>query len=338
LDPLGSNHPVTLSENGKCLLVVNAGSDTVTSFAIGCEDDLLDVQRVGEYSSGGMFPVSIATKDGLAYVLNSGGEGNLVSFTFDEERCTLREITGATHSLEFDHTNQPSLSVSPGSIKLTLDKQRIFLTINGFNQGLIIVYHLDEFGIQGRGTYTISSGFQPFSIVFDSNGNLLVVKENDAAPEPPAFAGPPARAGAVSLYRFTEFGTLEPLSRSIPNNQSAPCWSTIYENCLYTANVVSGSISSYTIDENGEIALSAQSEAAVPGAIDHMYVQDGLLYALSTVEDIRPGTRPSIYSFQLFSFLGTGCALEPIGHIFKGLPETTVTQNGVTGLTVVGKQ
>jgi hypothetical protein len=41
LDPLESNHPITLSKNKKCLLVIKAGPNTVTSFTVG-ED--LDVQ------------------------------------------------------------------------------------------------------------------------------------------------------------------------------------------------------------------------------------------------------------------------------------------------------
>jgi hypothetical protein len=200
---------------------------------------------------------------------------------------------------------------------------------------LIVVYELDQWGIPGRGTYTVSSGFQPFSIDFDPNGNLLIVEENGAAPEPPAFTGPPPDAG-VSSYRFMDIGTLEPVSRSVPNNQAAPCWSTIHDNCLYTANVVSGTISSYKVEENGEITLSASSEASVPGAID-MYVYDGILYALSALEDIDFGTRPSsIYSFQLSSSAGS-CDLQLVGQVFDGLPEATLTQNGVSGLTVVGR-
>jgi hypothetical protein len=60
------------------------------------------------------------------------------------------------------------------SSKVTSDKQRIVATIKGFNQGLIVVYELGQNGIPGGGTYTVSSGFQPFSIDFDPNGNLLI--------------------------------------------------------------------------------------------------------------------------------------------------------------------
>jgi hypothetical protein len=64
-------------------------------------------------------------------------------------------------------------------------------------------------------------------------------------------------------------------------------------------------------------------------------MQDRILHARSVVEDIHSEMYPSIYSFQLFS---GSCTLQELVWILEGLPETAVTQNGVTRLTVVSKQ
>lgn len=336
LDPLGSNHPVTLSENGKCLLVVNAGSNTVTSFEIMNSDGNHQVRYVDQYESGGFFPVTIATSTNMAYVLNSGLDGTIAPFSLDEENgCTMALIEDGIRSLEYDHTNPPVLSVSPGSIKLTPDKSKLVLTIKGFNQGLIVVYGLDPgTGVPGRGTYTVSSGFTPFSIDFDSMGNLLITEENGAAPEPPVLTelNLPRRLGAVSSYRFTKFGTLEPISKSVPNDEAAPCWSAIQGQCVFIANVVSGSISSYIIDESsGELTLASGAAADVPAALD-LYIENGILYSLSAIEG-PGGTQPSLNTFEI---LEQGCGLRPLIQTFTdGLPTRLETLNGVTGLTVL---
>src|SRR5919199_1988169 len=64
---LGSQSALTLSENARWLFVVNAGSNSISSFAV--EPDGL--QLAGTTASGGQQPISLTVNHGILYVLNA---------------------------------------------------------------------------------------------------------------------------------------------------------------------------------------------------------------------------------------------------------------------------
>src|SRR5690349_23304273 len=68
LPHLASAGSVVLSDDGRWLLVVNAGSDELSLFAVQ-PDGLRLADRVG---SGGSKPTSVAISGALVYVLNNG--------------------------------------------------------------------------------------------------------------------------------------------------------------------------------------------------------------------------------------------------------------------------
>lgn len=191
-------------------------------------------------------------------------------------------------------------------------------------------------GLLNSAVYTPSEGFQPFSIAFDPQGNLLIVEENGLATDPPAFSNPPPRAGAVSTYKLTALAGLEPISSSVPTNQTAPCWSVYTDSCLFVANVVSGTIGSFHVNSDGSVTLAEEVAATVDVSLD-LFVLGDYLYALSGIERVVPRPEegppfrpnPSIYTFKLTS----ECGLEPVGRFFDGLPAVPATGgNGVIGL------
>src|SRR3954447_14094247 len=67
---LGSQGAVALSDDGRVLLAVDAGSNDVASFRVTRRGHL---QLVDRLPSGRVLPVSIAIADGSAYVLSAGG-------------------------------------------------------------------------------------------------------------------------------------------------------------------------------------------------------------------------------------------------------------------------
>src|SRR5919202_1897930 len=73
---LGSQGAVALSENGRVLLAVDAGSNDVASFRV----ERGGLQLVGRVPSRGAFPVSVAVHGRDAYVLNAGGVANVAAF------------------------------------------------------------------------------------------------------------------------------------------------------------------------------------------------------------------------------------------------------------------
>src|SRR5690349_19986523 len=78
---LSSQNSVVLSDDGRWLLVVNAGSEGVQLFAAD-GDGLQLTYRVG---SGGSSPTSVAVSGSLAYVLNNGS-ASIVGFTIGHYR------------------------------------------------------------------------------------------------------------------------------------------------------------------------------------------------------------------------------------------------------------
>jgi 6-phosphogluconolactonase (cycloisomerase 2 family) len=73
LDPLASQDSLTYDPAHRLLFAVNAGSNTVTSFAVhGAR-----LTRVQTVPSGGVFPVSVAAGRNRLYVLKAGGSGNV---------------------------------------------------------------------------------------------------------------------------------------------------------------------------------------------------------------------------------------------------------------------
>src|SRR6266513_4010968 len=68
LPHLASAGSVVLSDDGRWLLVVNAGSDEVSLFAVQ-PDGLRLADRAG---SGGSKPTSVAVSGAIVYVLNNG--------------------------------------------------------------------------------------------------------------------------------------------------------------------------------------------------------------------------------------------------------------------------
>src|SRR4029450_10358144 len=66
-DPLASQFAVALSKNAKFLVVVNAGSNDVSSFAV----DGGSLTLINRASSGGVRPVSVTISNGYVYALNT---------------------------------------------------------------------------------------------------------------------------------------------------------------------------------------------------------------------------------------------------------------------------
>jgi 6-phosphogluconolactonase len=98
-DPLASQFAVALSDNAKFLVVVNAGSNDVSSFAV----DGGSLTLIDRASSGGVRPVSVSISNGVVYALNTvsntigvlalGNDGSLTAAWQDQSarrRCERR--------------------------------------------------------------------------------------------------------------------------------------------------------------------------------------------------------------------------------------------------------
>src|SRR5881409_1809742 len=76
---LGSQGALALSDDGRWLFAVNAGSNDVSILRV-TPAGLVLTSRV---PSGGTLPISLTVHGNLLYVLNGGGSGNIAGFALD---------------------------------------------------------------------------------------------------------------------------------------------------------------------------------------------------------------------------------------------------------------
>ncbi|TWE08703.1 lactonase family protein with 7-bladed beta-propeller [Neobacillus bataviensis] len=141
VDPLASQGSLTLSRDGRFLLAVNAGSNTISSFTI--TDNgvpvLADVK-----ASGGAQPNSIDVFGNLLYVSNVGNAANnfasnITGFLINANRH-LTPIPGSTHSLS-------TFNAQPAQVLFTPDGSKILVSELTSN-------HLSIFHVNQNGTVT----------------------------------------------------------------------------------------------------------------------------------------------------------------------------------------
>ena len=300
VDALGSQAPLVLSEDGNWLLAVNAGSNQISLFRVRRNG----LQLVDVVDSGGLHPASIAVHGDLVYVLNSGGEGNLTGF-YRTWYGRLVQIPGSTRSLDVGGSNPPFFLVSPAQIGIDPDGEVIVVTVKGTDE--IRTYPLDHHGSpSATPVITESHGSTPFGFAFDGNGHLVVAEPfGNASPGEP-------NTSAVSSYRIHADGTLDLISASVENGQTATCWAVTDGRFVFTTNNATDTISSYRIDDKGGLTLFASEGIAAAtehAPVDAALTPDGrFLYNL----DAGEGT------VSMFRVEANG-SLTALGHV-TGLP------------------
>ena len=295
---LGSQGALALSEDGGLLFAVDAGSNEISSFAV----HGTSLRLVGHVSSGGTRPISLSVHDDLLYVLNAGGEGNITGFTLGQEGAPM-PLPGSTRPLSGNATG-------PAQIEFTPDGEHLVVAEKATER--LDVYSVGRDGRAEGPVVQVSSGRTPFGFAFGRHG-VLVVSE--------AFGGA-AGAGAVSSYASLgdDDDALRPISRSVPDHQTAPCWVVITRDgrVAFTSNTGSDSISAYGIDRGASLVLlDRDGVAARTGAgsapIDLALTRQGrFLYALDS------GTA-AISAFRV----RPGGDLEPVPGA-SGLPPAAV--------------
>jgi 6-phosphogluconolactonase (cycloisomerase 2 family) len=271
-DPLASQGALIRSDN--FLFAVNAGSNEISVLSIG-KDALTLVDKV---SSGGVRPISLTVHENLLYVLNEGGTPNITGFTISDTG-ELTPLAGSTQPLTAGSVADPA--------EVSFNNDGTLLAVTEKAANLIDVYLVGSDGVAGPPNSNPSNGMTPFGFAFDQR-NHLVVSE--------AFGGAP-NAAAVSSYNAALSGTLEVVSGSVPDMQTAACWIVITNSgrYVYTTNTGTGVVSSYQLAGDGTLTLLnsvAASLGATSGPVDmalnnssrFLYV---LANGLQTVEVFR---------------------------------------------------
>jgi 6-phosphogluconolactonase len=269
--------------------VTNAGSDDLSVFSVASDSSLELRDRVDTGST----PRSVAERDGLVVVLNTG-EPSLVSFRLGADG--IEAVPGGKQVLE---TN-----ADPAQVGSSPDGLMVVVTQRGTDS--IVTYRVEADGTFGTSRTFASQGPTPYGFGFASGGTLVVTE---------AFRAEKG-AAAASSYEIVD-GSLQPRSGSVGNGRSEICWAVVTPDgrFAFTTNFADGAVSRYAIAADGSLSLEdATAGVAVDGRTglrDEDLSGDGrFLYVIDA-----DGGR--IYGWSV----GAGGRLEPVGS-WEGVPAT----------------
>jgi 6-phosphogluconolactonase (cycloisomerase 2 family) len=287
---LQSQGPVTLTGNGRHLLVTNAASDDLSVFSVTADGSIELRERVHTGST----PRSVDERDGLVVVLNTG-EPALVSFRLHAEG--IARVEGGDQALDASHADPAQVAFSP-------DGSMVVITERATDS--IVTYELTADDTFGASSVVASEGPTPYGFAFTSDGTLIVTE---------AF-GAEKGAAAASSYAI-EDGSLLARTSSVGNGRSEICWAVVTpdDRFAFTTNFADGAVSRYAIAADGSLSLedatAGISVDGMPGLRDEALSSDGrFLYAIDA-----DGGR--IYGWSV----DAEGALEPVGS-WEGVPET----------------
>src|SRR5438876_3769309 len=222
---LGSQGAIALTNDNRQLFAVNAATNSISLFTV--RPDGLDLEAT--VSSGGSTPISVTVHDKLLYVLNAGGSGNITGFTVGAH--TLSPIAGSTRPLGTGSAGPAEVAFSPDGGTLVVAEK---------SSSTIDTYVVSADGVAGSPTVSESVGATPFGFDFDNRGHLLVSNAS----------------GSASSYSISAAGA-SVISGAVLTHQGAPCWLVTSKNGrhAYTANAAAGTISGFSIAQDGSLAL-----------------------------------------------------------------------------------
>lgn len=253
-----SQGSVTLSPDGRTLLVVDAGSNQVSDFAVlpGGGLRLRDV-----VASGGTDPISVAINGGLAEVLNASGTANVAGFWATP--AGLVSITGGSQPLNQAASSPEDIAISPSGSHVAVT-EKVSDTIDTFAVG--------PGGALAPAVTSPSDSPLSFAEVFTPSGQLLVADDGSAD------------TSALSPYQITPGGTLRAAQAAVSDGQTAACWVALgRDGNVFVDNAGSGTISSYHVSPFGRVTFLANTSAGTgAGPLDDAASSDGHnLYVLN---------------------------------------------------------
>lgn len=258
VDPLHSQGSLSLSADHHWLFAVNAGSGTVSSFAVeGSRLTLVDTK-----ATNGSSPTALAHWGDLLYVLNAGGNGNVSGFRVIGGH--LHPINNSTTGLSGDATAPTSLAFSPNGR---------FLVVTETATNNIDVFRVLPNGTLSEIVANPSAGATPFAAVFAADGALIVGNASNS----------------ISSYRLEWNQTLNVISDALPTLGQATCWDAIAEGgrAIYTANAGTSNLSGFAIARDGSLSAIGSTIVGInPGGstnIDTAAAANGrFVYTLNT--------------------------------------------------------
>ncbi|MFJ9729513.1 lactonase family protein [Streptomyces sp. NPDC101209] len=269
VDNLASQSSLTYDSAHRLLYAVNAGSDTVTVFAVR-GDHLIRRQIL---SSGGDFPVSVAVHGNRVYVLNALNGGTLQGYL--NVAGFLVRVPSWHRSLNLDATATPQFTHTPGQVGFTPDGRKLVVTTKAGGNSFE-VFSVGGLGISAKAVITPAPEAVPFGFSFDRTGQLVVTE---------------AGRNAVATYRVNRDSHITKIDEKA-TGQAATCWVATVGNYIYAANAGSGTLTGLQGSRDGSLTSLGTTRTGA-GTVDVAASSDGrFLYA-------QTGVTGSVDSFRV---------------------------------------
>ena len=255
---LGSQGAVTVADDGHALLVVNAGSNTVSFFRVLSGGGL---RLVDAAASRGTIPVSVTAHGRWVEVLNQG------SNTVAGLVLTGRALVPTSHpavSLSAKAATAEQIGFTPSGSQVIVT-EKVSSTIDTFN--------VTSSGRLSGPRTTTSSGTAPYGFGFSAGGDAIVSDAGGGAGSP----------SAATSYRVGDAGVLHTINE-VGESQAAACWLVVNGagNRAYLANAGSGTVSSYDIGPGGHLVLRSAVAATVGTHPIDEVIGGGSFFVLTT--------------------------------------------------------
>jgi len=279
VDHLASQGSLQYDPAHHLLVAVNAGSNSVTVF--GVHGTRLHRQQI--IGSGGQFPVSVAIRGNLVYVLNGLRGGSVQGYRL-APGGRLAFLRGSHRRLHLSQSATPQFTNTPGQVAFSPSGSQLVVTTKA-NGNDIDVFAVRPAGRLSASPVVNSEGSTvPFAITFDQAGHLVIAD---------------AGTNALSTFSLGSDGTVTPID-SVGTGQAATCWVTLAGGTLYASNAGSANVSGYTSSAGGQLTLLGQTTTD-PGTVDAAATPDGAFLYVQTggngiVDEFSVGTGGSLTS------------------------------------------
>lgn len=260
VDHLASQGSLTYDPRHSLLFAVNAGSDTISVFSV--DGDRLTLRQVPW--SGGSFPVSVAVRGDVVYVLNALNGGSVQGYRISGGKLT--PVPAWRRDLGLDPHATPQFTNTPGQVGFTGDGTQLVVTTKA-NGNALDVFRLDRTGgLVGAPVVNPEPATVPFGFVDAGPRHLFVAQ-----------SGP----NAVATVQIGRDGTAT-VDGAADTGQTATCWVTRVGDFLYASNAGGNSVTGFRVNADKSLTFLGNTPTD-PGTVDsavsadhrYLYVQTG---------------------------------------------------------------
>lgn len=271
-DLSGAGSSLDFQSSTNRFYAVNAGSNTLSAMVLGTNGG---IQVLSTVTSNGARPISVTHFNDLVYVLNYGDAVTPANISgYRMVGAQLVPIQGSTQTLS---------APNPDPVQIGFHPTGTVLVVTERGTDNIVTFVVDSNGVAQPGVSQGSNGLDPSGITFNPNGLLVVAEANAGV----------VGGGSSSVYDVAVNGTLVDKSISVGNNQTGTAQGRVYTNAPYVffCNTLSNTVSTYTLDGAGNLALldgaagftgTAPTELGVSADNQYVYTLNQASDTLST--------------------------------------------------------